>query len=91
MFAIGDFFPLLPVDSNELGSTDTGQNIEFDILISFGKKQKLKKKSSTEEGFEPSTFGLEVQRAIHCATRPVITQKGFLIGLFDVFEEGCAG
>lgn len=27
----------------------------------------------TEEGFEPSTFGLEVQRAIHCATRPLCT------------------
>lgn len=43
-------------------------------------KTKREKKRTTEEGFEPSTFGLEVQRAIHCATRPsVVRSSGFLL------------
>ena len=28
-------------------------------------------------GFEPATFGLEVRRAIHCATWTVILKQGF--------------
>ena len=36
-------------------------------------------------GFEPATFGLEVQRAIHCATGTGVTKmKSFSVQKFEV-------
>ena len=37
--------------------------------VNFRKKLKQRKPKSSSPGFEPATSGLEVQRAIHCATR----------------------
>ena len=38
-------------------------------LLSPNRRELEKKKYSSSAGFEPATSGLEVQRAIHCATR----------------------
>ena len=37
--------------------------------VNFRNKLKQRKPKSSSAGFEPATSGLEVQRAIHCATR----------------------
>ena len=42
------------------------------------KKKKIDKKQfASLPGFEPGTFGLEVQRAIHCATGTVVSKGSF--------------
>ena len=37
----------------------------------------LCKKLLSQPGFEPGTFGLEIQRAIHCATRTMNDRPQF--------------
>ena len=41
----------------------------FWYKVNFRNKPKQRKPKSSSPGFEPATSGLEVQRAIHCATR----------------------
>ena len=43
---------------------------QYHSLGIWGKKDNEKSKKSIEVGLEPTTSGSEVQRAIHCATRP---------------------
>ena len=47
---------------------DCGQSLRDIFIVKLRKKEKEKNCKSSPAGFEPATSGLEVQRAIHCAT-----------------------
>ena len=44
-------------------------------------------KKLSQPGFEPGTFGLEIQRAIHCATRTMRYEHTLLLYFSEIGQE----
>ena len=50
-------------------------------------KRSESQKKLSQPGFEPGTFGLEIQRAIHCATRTTSYEHTLLLYFSKIGQE----